>query len=116
MRVKFSNVYESVRKAFLGLDGDRDGFITIEDILKHYGSDRDFQYNDLKKLMIDKSTNKTGKLNYQDFSRWLGGSIHASESFYFRHDSIKNPGYEKAVDKMEREAADVRKASDFYYD
>ena len=116
MRLKFSNVFESVRKAFLGLDGDRDGYITIEDILKHYGTDKDFSYNDLKKLMMDKDSSKQGRLNYQDFSKWLGGSIHASESFYFRHDSIKNTGYDKAIEKLAREAPEKRKASEFYYD
>jgi predicted phage tail protein len=84
--------------------------------LKHFGNEKDLNYNDLKKLMVDKDVKKLGKLNYPDFSKWLGGSIHMSESFYFRHDSIKNPGYERAIEKMDREAADKRKASDFYYD
>lgn len=85
------------------MDSDRDGFITIEDILKYFGNEKDLSYNDLKKLMHDKDAKHLGKLNYSDFSRWLGGSIHMSESFYFRHDSVKNPGYEKAVEKLERD-------------
>jgi Ca2+-binding EF-hand superfamily protein len=35
LKVKFSNCFESVRKAFLTLDQDYDGFITVEDILKY---------------------------------------------------------------------------------
>lgn len=95
LKLKFSNSFESVRKAFLELDSDRDGFITIEDILKHFGNERDLMFNDMKKLMVDKDSKKQGKLNYPDFSKWLGGHIHMSESFYFRHDSVKNPGYDK---------------------
>ena len=116
IKKKFSNVFESVRKAFLELDQDRDGFVTIEDILKQFGNEKEMQFNDLKKLMIEKDTKRKGKLNYTDFSKWLGGSIHMSESFYFRHDSIKNPGYDKAIEKLEKEKTNLRMASDFYYD
>lgn len=105
-----------MRKAFLELDQDRDGFVTIEDILKQFGNEKEMQFNDLKKLMIEKDTKRKGKLNYTDFSKWLGGSIHMSESFYFRHDSIKNPGYDKAIEKLEKEKTNLRMASDFYYD
>jgi len=35
LKTKFSNCYESVRKAFLALDTDYDGYITVEDILKY---------------------------------------------------------------------------------
>lgn len=91
LKTKFSNCYESVRKAFLALDTDYDGYITVEDILKYFGNDTDLNYNDLKKLMIDKDSNRQGKIGYSDFSKWLGNAIHMSEGFYFRHDSIKNP-------------------------
>jgi hypothetical protein len=46
---------------------------------------------DLKKLMIEKDSKKVGKLNYEDFSSWVGNSIHQSEGFFFRHDSNINP-------------------------
>ena len=98
LKVKFSNCFESVRKAFLTLDQDYDGYITIEDILKYFGNEKDLNYNDLKKLMIDKDHKKRGKLGYKDFSKWLGNSIHMSEGFYFRHDSVKNPQYERFLD------------------
>lgn len=37
LKDKFSNNWESVRKAFLDLDNDYDGYITVEDILRHFG-------------------------------------------------------------------------------
>ena len=37
----------------------------------------------------------------------MGGVIHKSEGFYFRHDSVKNPSYESGAGK--REAAEIRK-------
>jgi hypothetical protein len=95
LKTKFSNCFESVRKAFLALDSDYDGFITVEDILKYFGNETDLNFNDLKKLIVDKDIKKEGKLSYMDFSRWLGGAIHMSEGFYFRHDSIKNPQYDR---------------------
>lgn len=91
IKTKFSNCFESVRKAFLILDQDYDGFITIEDLLKYFGTETEIDYDDLKKLINDKDSKKLGRINYTDFSRWLGSTIHMSEGFYFRHDSVKNP-------------------------
>lgn len=66
----------------------------MEDILKFFGNDKELNYNDLKKLMIDKDSSKQGKISYADFSKWLGNAIHMPEGFYFRHDSVKNPQYD----------------------
>lgn len=99
IKKKFSSSYETVRKAFLALDSDYDGYITLEDILRHFGNDQNLNYDDLKKLIIDKDSKKLGRINYSDFSRWLGSSIHMSEGFYFRHDSVKNPLFEKNLEK-----------------
>ena len=41
-------------------------------------------------------------LNYQDFSRWVGNAIHSVQGFYFRHDSVMNPVFEKSVAKAAR--------------
>lgn len=106
LKMKFSNCYESVRKAFLALDTDYDGYITVEDILKYFGNETDLNYNELKKLMIDKDSKKLGKINYSDFSKWLGNAIHMSEGFYFRHDSKKNPQYEMNEEKDARNKKD----------
>jgi len=109
LKTKFSNCYESVRKAFLALDTDYDGFITVEDILKYFGNEPGLNYNDLKKIMIDKDHKKQGKIGYSDFSKWLGSAIHMSEGFYFRHDSIKNPFYERNLEKMANSALEKDK-------
>ena len=97
-----------MRKAFLGLDTDYDGFITVEDILRNFGDQTTGQnkekirgsginFNDLKKLIMEKDSTKRGKLGYTDFSKWVGNCIHSSEGFYFRHDSVKNPLYEDII-------------------
>lgn len=89
---KFANNWVSVRKAFLDLDTDYDGFVTVEDIMRYFGNDnKEFDFNDMKKLIQDKDSKKLGKIAYADFSKWMGGVIHQSEGFYFRHDSMKNP-------------------------
>jgi len=59
----------------LSLDGDYDGFITVEDLLKVIGRTGDLQYADLQKLLMDKDSSKKGKMGYSDFSKWLGGVI-----------------------------------------
>lgn len=57
IKKKFCNTFESVRKAFLGLDSDYDGYITVEDIFRHFGSEN-INYEDLKKLIMDKDSKK----------------------------------------------------------
>lgn len=113
MKLKFSNCYESVRKAFLALDSDYDGYITVEDILRYFGNEKEINYNDLKKLIQDKDSKKQGRIGYTDFSKWLGGSIHQCEGFYFRHDSSKNPQYDlneyKQVQNRMKETKEVAK-------
>jgi hypothetical protein len=101
LRTKLSNNYDSVRKAFLALDADHDGFITIEDFLRNFGDNKDLRFVDLKKLIQSKDQLKRGRISYEDFSAWVGNSIHMSEGFYFRHDSVKNPQYEINMRKFE---------------
>lgn len=99
LKKKFSNCFESVRKAFLAIDSEHNGYITVEDMLKHFGNESDINYGDLKKIIYDKDSTKRGRLGFTDFSKWLGSAIHMSEGFYFRHDSIKNPLYEMNREK-----------------
>ena len=94
LKLKFQNCYHSVRKAFLALDTDYDGYITVEDILKYFGNETELNYNDLLKLMIDHDASKQGRIDYSDFSKWFGNAIHMSSGFYFRHDSRKNPEFD----------------------
>ena len=63
----------------------------MEDLLRYMGHNESINYNDLKKLIMDKDPQKTGRLGYTEFSKWLGGTIHQTAGFYFRHDSQKNP-------------------------
>ncbi len=52
---KLASNWVSVRKAFLDLDTDYDGYVTVEDILRVLGSDdKDVDFNDLAKLIKDK--------------------------------------------------------------
>ena len=77
LKEKFSNQWESVRKAFLALDSDHDGYITVEDILRHFGQEKALiNYNDLKKIIVDKDSRKKGMIGYTDFSKWVGNAIH----------------------------------------
>jgi hypothetical protein len=54
-------------------------------------SDIAVNYDDLAKLIKERDSKHEGKLNYEDFSAWVGNSIHMSEGFFFRHDSSRNP-------------------------
>lgn len=111
LKIKFSNCFESVRKAFLALDSDYDGYINVEDILKYFANETDLNFNDLKKLLIDKDSKRAGRLSYMDFSKWLGNAIHMSEAFYFRHDSIKNPHYDRYMHNHdENKKSDIQQA------
>jgi len=96
LKQKFTNNWISVRKAFLDLDYDQDGYVIAEDIMRFFGaSNRDIDFNDLLKLFIEKDSKKQGRLSYADFSNWMGAAIHQTEGFYFRHDCIKNPQFEE---------------------
>ena len=33
-------------------------------------------FNDLKKILVEKDSTKKGRLGYADFSKWVGNSIH----------------------------------------
>ena len=59
--------------------------------MRNFGDERDLNYADLKKLVEERDTVNDGKISYNAFSSWVGGSIHMSEGFYFRHDSVRNP-------------------------
>lgn len=111
LKEKFSNNWESVRKAFLALDSDHDGYITVEDILRHFGQEKSLvNYNDLKKIIVDKDSKKRGMIGYTDFSKWVGNAIHMSEGFYFRHDSVKNPQFESVLAQNENKSTEKTKA------
>jgi len=67
LKEKFSNNWTSVKKAFLDLDADYDGFIAAEDIIRYFGGNEnsELSYQDLKALMQEKDTkNQQGLLSY----------------------------------------------------
>lgn len=96
LKKKFASNYVSVREAFLNLDDDFNGVIDCEDVLRHFKPEDNIDYYDLLKLMKEKDSKGVGTVGYSDFSRWLGGAIHQVAGFYFRHDSQKNPEYDRA--------------------
>lgn len=63
LRGKFGMKFDSVKKAFLSMDTDHDGYITIEDFLRNF-SDIEVSYDDLAKLMRERDSKRVGKLNY----------------------------------------------------
>ena len=68
-----------------------------KDLVSLYGQVIKIEYADLVKIMETKNSRAdgTGRLNYADFSKWMGNEIHNLASFIFRHDSKRNPQYEK---------------------
>ncbi len=51
LKGKFSSTWVSVRKAFLDLDMDHDGYISVEDIVKYFGAENELNFTDLTKLL-----------------------------------------------------------------
>ena len=100
-----------MRKAFLTLDTHHEGFVDPQEIVAMYGTHIQMDYDDLMKIMEQHNSQKdgTGRLNYADFSKWVGNEIHNLASFIFRHDSKKNPGFEKHVRDQENRKGVVRK-------
>ena len=65
LKDKITKNWVSVRKAFLDLDTDYDGFISVEDIVRYFGIDTDFSIKDLKKIMMDRDvSHNSGKISY----------------------------------------------------
>ncbi len=59
LKRKFSTIWQSVRKAFLDLDTDYDGFITAADISRLLGQDGGrINFTDLQSLMKNKDSKK----------------------------------------------------------
>ena len=73
LKLRFSASWSTVQKAFLDLDHDHDGVITIEDFMRLLQSEADkINLRDMKKLLQEKDSKGKGTLNYTDFSEWLG--------------------------------------------
>lgn len=101
LKWKFENNWISVRKAFLDLDLDYDGYIRPEDIARYFSNESgNINYNELKQLMILRGHKKKGYLDFTDFSKWMGSAIQPSGGFFFRHDSIRNPQFETNLENI----------------
>ena len=130
-----------MRKAFLELDMNRDGFIEADDITRYFGDEDPLDLVDLRKLIWEKKRlyetfmrdaeraghyakktkapkmrhtqaangNDELKLTCNEFTFWVGESIHQRENFYFRHDSMKHHEFEAFSKKSKkREALNVQ--------
>ena len=110
LKEKFSSYWTSIRKAFLDMDMDYDGFIIAEDIARQFGKDNNkLDFRDLRTLIKNRDSKRKGQIDFKDFCRWMGGAIEPSETFYFRHDSLRNPQYEDNQIKQEKNNGDNKK-------
>jgi hypothetical protein len=50
-------------------------------------------------LIKMKNPKRSPQINYTEFCRWFGSVIEPVEAFYFRHDSQKNPQYDRNQQK-----------------
>ena len=96
LQKRLSNNFVSVRKAFLDLDEDHKGYITPEQLAKLLGATKrsNFDFSMLEILTKLKTKGMKTQINYNDFCAWFGNAIEPKESFFFRHDSKKNPQFE----------------------
>ncbi|CAI2381224.1 unnamed protein product [Moneuplotes crassus] len=113
IKEKFSSNFVSIRKAFLSLDTDYDGCITAEDIARQFGKVAlKLDFRDLRTLMKNRDSKREGRINFQDFCKWMGGAIEPTETFYFRHDSLRNPQYEENLHKQSKKIPSRKIVSD----
>lgn len=109
LKQKFSNNWVSMRKAFLDIDMDYDGYITAEDIGRKFGKNKKIDFRDLRTLIRNRDSKRKGKIDFKDFCRWMGSAIEPSETFYFRHDSFRNPQYEDNLLKQSKLGGESKK-------
>lgn len=93
LKKKLSIDFNSVRKAFLAIDDNHVGYITAESLAKFLGASKqkNFDFTLLEILIKLHTKGRKTRVNYNDFCGWLGSSIEPTETFFFRHDSKKNP-------------------------
>ena len=106
LKQKLSNNWNHVRKAFLDLDNDQDGYVTAEDLAKFLKNAKipssdgslsnanSINFTMLQLLIKLRCKQEDTNINYNHFCQWVGSTIEPIEAFYFRHDSNKNPSYE----------------------
>ena len=109
--------FNNVRKAFLELDENSDGWIEGEDLAKYLknitlGDAEKLDYSQLELLIKLRCNQTSTRINYNSFCAWLGDAIEPVEAFYFRHDSHRNPQYDlnmkKSVQPIMRTQRQIR--------
>jgi len=93
LKAKLATDFNSVRKAFLAIDDNHIGYISAEAIARYLGASKqkNFDFTLLEILIKLHTKGLVTRLSYNDFVAWLGNSIEPTETFFFRHDSKKNP-------------------------
>ena len=115
LKAKISVDFNSVRKAFLAIDDKHVGYINAESLARYLGASNQKYFDfTLLEIIIKMHTSKSlTRINYNDFCAWLGSSIEPTETFYFRHDSKKNPQFEISFRKnVEKNLPSHRNASE----
>ena len=116
LKAKISVDFNSVRKAFLAIDDNHVGYINAESLARYLGASKQKYFDfTLLEIMIKMHTSKSHqtRINYNDFCAWLGSAIEPTETFYFRHDSKKNPQFEISFRKnVEKNLPSHRNASE----
>ena len=73
--------------------------IEAADILRFMGgANRLIDFESLQKVMQDNSHDRSGRLSFQDFCRWMGPSLRETSSLNFRHDSSTNPEFQSYME------------------
>ena len=73
LKKRLSSNWISVRKAFLDLDWDKDGYLTAEDLAKVIGgSSGNFDFTVLKMFLHVRCKNNNGMVSYTDFCNLFG--------------------------------------------
>jgi Ca2+-binding EF-hand superfamily protein len=73
LKERLSSNWISVRKAFLDLDTDKDGFLSAEDFAKVIGgSSGNFDFNILQMYFNIRCKNSSSRMNYTEFCTYFG--------------------------------------------
>lgn len=84
----------------MDLDVARRGKVEASDILRFIGgANRLIDYESLHTVMQGYSTDRSGRLTFQDFCRWMGPTLRETSSLIHRHDSSTNPEFQSYMEQ-----------------
>ena len=80
----------------MAIDENHSGYITAEMLARYLGASKqkNFDFTLLEILIKLNTKGMKTRVTYNDFCAWLGSAIEPTETFFFRHDSKKNPQFE----------------------